>query len=359
MFVEEIYLSNFRNYEKGYTKFSESINVIYGDNARGKTNILEAIYLLSTARSHRLAKEIEMIMFGKQNAKINAKFNSHKRDNIGEIMLFSDKKKQIKINKVPIDRASQLMGFLNVVMFCPEDLRLVKGAPKERRRMIDLGICQLRQKYFHSLSQYGKILEQRNKLLKDNPNSESLWVWNEKLVETGSNVIWFRNNYLNRLTQRAKEIHFDICKENLEIEYDCGVNITNFEDKASIISNFSLEINKNLEREKRFGISLTGPHRDDFKISINGKEARLFASQGQQRTAALSLKMAEVALIENDTGETPILLLDDVLSELDDSRQNYILQNIKGIQVIITCTHKDKFDIIGEVNKINVEGVRL
>lgn len=355
MFVDEILLNDFRNYEKGIVRFGRGVNVIYGDNARGKTNILEAVYFLSSARSHRLARENEMIRFGMKSAKITAKFNSRSRDNISEISLFSDKKKQIKINKVPIDKASELMGFLNVVMFCPEDLRLVKGSPRERRRMMDLGICQVSKKYFHALSHYIKILEQRNKLLKENPDSKTLWVWDDKLIESGSEVIWYRKSYLNSLSGKATAIHSDICSENLDIQYKCGVSIDCFSSREAVKDKFCCELKRNAEREKRFGISLVGPHRDDFNININGSEARVFGSQGQQRTCALSLKMAEVSLIRENIGEPPILLLDDVMSELDLSRQNYILTNIKDIQVIITST--TALDYKNAV-KINVEDVK-
>ncbi len=355
MFVDEISLNDFRNYEKGYISFTNGLNVIYGGNARGKTNILEAVFLLSAARSHRLARENEMIRFGCKSAKISAKFNSHGRDNLGEIMLFADKKKQIKINKTPIDKTSELIGALNAVMFCPEDLRLIKGSPRERRRMLDLGICQISKRYFHSLSQYIKVLEQRNRLLKENSESKSLWVWDEKLADFGSDVIRFRKKYIDNLYERACVVHSDICGEKLEIKYRCGVPIEDFEDKEKIKSQFCCELKKISPREKRFGLSLAGPHRDDFDIVINGKEARLYGSQGQQRTAALSLKMGEVGLIRDDIGEMPILLLDDVMSELDDLRQGYILSNIKGVQVIITSTTKFEHD---GARQIYVEDVK-
>jgi len=358
MFVKQVFLSNFRNYEKGNIEFKEGTNVIYGANARGKTNILEAIYIMSTSRSHRGAKEVEMINFEKESAKIAVLFYSHGRNNKAEIDFFNDKKKRIKINDVVADKTSQLMGYLNTVIFCPEDLKLVKGSPGIRRKMLDFGICQLRQKYFHSLSDYYKILEQRNKLLKDNPESEMLWVWDEKLVEKGTDIIWYRNSFIERLNEKIKKIIFEICNENIELIYDCGFSIEDFKDKEIIKKKFKEEINKNLLREKKFGMSLVGPHRDDFKIILNGNEAKLYASQGQQRTIALAIKMAEVELIKDDMGETPVLLLDDVLSELDEKRRGYILNKIKGIQVIITCTDKDLFGNIPNVNLINVEDIK-
>lgn len=359
MFVEQVFLSNFRNYEAGNVRFKEGTNVIYGANACGKTNILESIYIMSTTRSHRGAKESEMIKFGNDFAKIAAKFYSHGREHKAEIDIFSDKKKRIKINGVVANKTSQLMGYLNTVIFCPEDLKLVKGSPGVRRKMLDLGICQLRQKYFHSLSAYYKILEQRNKLLKENPESDMLWVWDEKLVESGTDIIWYRNSFIERLNEKIKKIIYEICNESIELIYDCGFLISDFKDKECIKKSFEEELNKNLLREKKFGMSLVGPHRDDFKIILNGNEAKFYASQGQQRTIALAIKMAEVELIKDDMGERPVLLLDDVLSELDENRRGYILNKIKNIQVIITCTDKDLFGNIPDVNLINVENIKI
>lgn len=358
MFVEQVYLSNFRNYEIGNVKFKDGTNVIYGANARGKTNILESIYIMSTSRSHRGSKEAEMIRFGQESAKIALKFHSHGRENKAEIDFFNDKKKRIKINGVVADKTSQLMGYLNTVIFCPENLKLVKGSPGVRRKMLDLGICQLRQKYFHSLSSYYKVLEQRNKLLKDNPESEMLWVWDEKLVECGTDIIWYRNSFIERLNEKIKKIIKEICDEDIDLVYDCGLEAENLKDKEDIKKSLEKELQKNIAREKKIGISLVGPHRDDFKIILNGKEAKFYASQGQQRTIALALKMAEVELIKDDMGETPVLLLDDVLSELDVNRREYVLNKIKNIQVIITCTEKDLFGNIPDVNLINVEDIK-
>lgn len=358
MFVEQVYLSNFRNYETCNIKFKDGTNVIYGANARGKTNVLESIYIMSTSRSHRGSKEAEMIRFGQNSAKIAAKFYSHGRENKAEIDFFNDKKKRIKINGVVADKTSQLMGYLNTVIFCPEDLKLVKGSPGIRRKMLDFGICQLRQKYFHSLSSYYKVLEQRNKLLRDNPESEMLWVWDEKLIECGTDIIWYRNSFIERLNEKIKKIIKEICEEDIDLIYDCGFETEDLKNKDAIKKSFEEELKKNILREKKFGMSLVGPHRDDFKIFLNGRESKLYASQGQQRTVALAIKMSEVELIKDDMGETPVLLLDDVLSELDESRREYVLNKIKNIQVIITCTEKDLFGNIPDVNLINVEDIK-
>lgn len=358
MYVEKLRLVDFRNYQQGMLEFSKGINVLYGPNAIGKTNILEAIYLLSTARSHRLASNAEMIRFGQDFARIDASFYSGERAYKGEIILFPNKKKTIRINKVPVQKASDMMGYLKTVLFCPEDLRLVKGSPKDRRRMMDLGICQLKQKYFHALVEYSKVLQQRNKLLKENPDSEMLWVWDEKLVQSGTDVIWYRSSYLERLSEACNTINREICGEELSVAYNCGVAALDYTDKAQIAEAFTQQLKKHAEREKKFRLSLIGPHRDDFTIYVQQKEARLYASQGQQRTAALSLKMAELEMVKEICGESPVLLLDDVLSELDNKRQSYILEKIRDIQVIITCTDAEKFQDAQDVKKINVECVK-
>ena len=357
MFVKKICLSDFRNYKYAEIDLIEGTNVIYGANARGKTNILEAICVMSTVRSHRGAKEAEMIMFNKNCSSVKIKYFARERENVGEITFFKDKKRQVLLNGVYASKTSEIIGNLKTVIFCPEDLKLVKGSPGERRKMLDLGICQLRQKYFHSLSSYYKVLEQRNKLLKDNPESEMMWVWDEKLISAGTDIIWYRYSYIERLGTKVKEILKNLSGEDIEIVYSCGFECENFNDKSKIKESFEKELKANSEREKKFGVSLTGPHRDDFKIILNGSEAKHYASQGQQRSVALAIKMGEAALIKDDTGETPVLLLDDVLSDLDEKRRSYILNNIKNMQVVITCTEKDLLGKIPDVNLIDVEKI--
>lgn len=360
MFVKKIYLSDFRNYVTAEINFNNKTNVIYGTNARGKTNILESIYVMSTARSHRGAKESEMIRFGSECAKIKVDYFAHERENRGEITFFKDKKRQVLINGVYAAKTSEIIGKLKTVMFCPEDLKLVKGSPGERRKMLDLGICQLRQKYFHSLSAYYKILEQRNKLLKENPQSDMMWVWDEKLTQSGADIIWYRYSYIKRLGDKVEYFLNKISGEEAKIIYNCGFEAEDFTDRQKIKDAFEKELKLNSEREKRFGISLTGPHRDDFKIILNGFEAKHYASQGQQRSVALAIKLSEAELVKDDTGEKPVLLLDDVLSELDEKRRNYVLNCIENTQVIITCTDKALFGNLPDVNLIDVEtaGIR-
>lgn len=355
MYVDEITLKNFRNYEKGHAVFDRGVNIIYGPNAMGKTNIMEAVFMMSYARSHRYASEREMIREGCDFAGINSVFHSKGRRFEGEIKIFPHKKKQIKINKISINKTSELMGYLNVVMFCPEDLRIVKGAPRERRRVMDFGMCQLSKKYLHALSQYIRVLEQRNKLLKENPESPSLWVWDGEMARHGSEVIYMRKAFIDMIGAHAAGVQRDISREKLEIIYKCGVNLEDFSSVDVIRGQFEAELKKNAGREKRFGISLTGPHRDDFDIFINSKDAKAYASQGQQRTAALSVKIAEVFLVREKKGEAPVLLLDDVMSELDSLRQSYIMDIVEDAQVIITCTALPEYR---SANIIRVEDVK-
>ena len=277
-----------------------------------------------------MARDVEMIRFGQDSAKIKTEFTARGRDFKGEMTIFRDKKRRVRINGIPVDKTSDLMGFLSVVMFCPDDLKLVKGSPQGRRRMLDLAMCQVSKKYFFALSQYIKTLEQRNKLLRDDPDSDSIWVWNEKLAKTGSDIIVMRNAFLERLGSSAAGVCKDISGETLTLKYVCG--------GEPVYEDFIKLIEKNAARERKMGISLVGPHRDDFDIFINDAPAKMYGSQGQQRTAAVALKLAEVAVIKDRTGEMPVLLLDDVMSELDTHRRKYIAGSIKDMQVIITCT---------------------
>ena len=359
MFIQKIELLNYRNYRQGFLKLLPGTNVIYGANARGKTNVLESICLMSTARSHRGAREQDLILRGCATAKIKIDFFARARDYTGEMTLFLNKRKNVLMNGVPVERTSRLMHYLNTVIFCPENLRLVKGAPRERRRMLDLGLCQLRQKYFYALSEYYRVLDQRNKLLKEQPKSELLWVWNEQLMEHGTAVIWYRHAYLKRLGERAAALHREICGEALEFQYNCGMQPEDFSDRACIKDAFNSALAHVAEREARFGISLAGPHRDDFEIRLNGGDARLFASQGQQRTAVLSLKLAEAEILSEELGEPPVLLLDDVLSELDAVRRRYILNHIETMQVLVTCTDAELFKSMRGANLIDVEDIEV
>ncbi len=352
MYVNRLNLNNYRNYNKDEISFGDGINIIYGDNAQGKTNILEAIYFFTTGKAYRTNKIKEVIRFGEEFARIKISFENKDGTNNGEVIITQDQKKRIKINDVPINKIGELMGFFNAVIFSPEDLDLVKKGPSERRRFIDICLSQVRPNYFYNLQKYNKILNQRNSLLKAIGTKKSLKdtlsVWDEELVECGSKIIISRIFFIEKIKQLAKEIHSNITngKEILEIYYKTSIGIDDeVKEIEKVKEIFFNRLKRNKEREIENRISLIGPHRDDIFFHINDIEVKFFGSQGQQRTAVLSLKMAELEYLYEDIGEYPILLLDDVLYELDKSRQEYIMKNIKDKQVIITCTDVKNMDI--------------
>lgn len=339
MYIESLELKNYRNYEYLCIDFDQGTNILFGDNAQGKTNILEAVYLAGTTKSHRGSKDKELIRFEQDESHIRMFVNkdgiSHKID----MHLKKNKSKGIAVDGIPIKKASQLFGIVNLVFFSPEDLNIIKNGPSERRRFMDLELCQLHRIYLQDLSDYNRILNQRNKLLKDIAFSprleETLDVWDMQLVNYGKKIISLRKEFLHDLNEIIFDIHKNLTggKEELILEYEPDVEEEEFEDKLLKIR----------EKDLRFKVSSTGPHRDDFCVKVNGIDIRKFGSQGQQRTAALSLKMSEIYLVRKIIKDYPVLLLDDVLSELDSSRQNYLLQSIHEIQTMITCTGLDEF----------------
>ena len=339
MIIESIELKNYRNYDKLHMDFSHGTNILYGDNAQGKTNILEAIYVCATTKSHRGSKDKEIIQFDRDESHI--KLNVRKRDVPYRIdmHLKKNRAKGVAVNGVPIKKASELFGIVNVVFFSPEDLNLMKNGPAERRRFIDLELCQLNKLYVHSLVQYNKIVTQRNKLLKDimfRPDyEETLDIWDMQLVQYGREVIRCREAFVGQLNDLIGGIHRQLSgeKESLHISYEPNVTVDMFEDT----------LRKSRPSDLKQRTTLTGPHRDDLSFIINDIDIRRFGSQGQQRTAALSLKLAEIELVKKIVNDYPILLLDDVLSELDGSRQNHLLSGINHIQTMITCTGLEDF----------------
>lgn len=339
MIIESIELKNYRNYDKLHMDFSHGTNILYGDNAQGKTNILEAIYVCATTKSHRGSKDKEIIQFDRDESHI--KLNVRKRDVPYRIdmHLKKNRAKGVAVNGVPIKKASELFGIVNIVFFSPEDLNLIKNGPAERRRFIDLELCQLNKLYVHSLVQYNKIVTQRNKLLKDimfRPDyEETLDIWDMQLVQYGREVIRCREAFVGQLNDLIGGIHRQLSgeKESLHISYEPNVTVDMFEDT----------LRKSRPSDLKQRTTLTGPHRDDLSFIINDIDIRRYGSQGQQRTAALSLKLAEIELVKKIVNDYPILLLDDVLSELDGSRQNHLLSGINHIQTMITCTGLEDF----------------
>lgn len=321
--------------------FDGSANIFYGDNAQGKTNILEALYITGTTKSHRGAKDRDLIQFEKDEAHIETVIEKRKICYQIDMHLKKNSPKGIAINKIPIRKAGELFGIVNFVFFSPEDLNIIKNGPAERRRFIDLELSQLDKIYFNNLSNYNRIVNQRNHLLKEigieNKKNlmETLEIWDLQLIEYGNRLIERRKQFIQDMNEIVSSVHRKLTgnKENIKIIYEpCNGNIP-----------LEQTIKKNRERDLRMKSTSSGPHRDDICIMHDRMDIRKFGSQGQQRTAALSLKLAEIKLVKNTIGDTPVLLLDDVLSELDKHRQNYLLDSISDIQTLITCTGVEDF----------------
>ncbi|MDO4488217.1 MAG: DNA replication/repair protein RecF [Eubacteriales bacterium] len=396
MVIESLELQDFRNYENLNITFDKGTNVFYGGNAQGKTNILEAVFMGCTSKSHRAVKDRDIIRFGEDEAHL--KLNILKRDiNYRiDIHLKKQKAKGIAVNGVSIRKISDLFGIANVIFFSPEDLGIIKNGPSERRRFLDIELCQLDRIYTSDLINYNRVIDQKNKLLKDpsqalkcsfdpadflgsfvsefsgvslndsvnsdinslsNQNVDNfginivnvgslqgnvgnksdidtlLEIYNSQLVTYGTGIIRRREKFISDLSGIIKRKHSELTSggEELVIKYEKNVTAEDFEES----------LRKNAEREKRMGMSLVGPHRDDISFEVNGIDLRHFGSQGQQRSAALSLKLSEIELAKETTGDDPVLLLDDVLSELDRSRQTMLLKQVGNIQTMITCTGID------------------
>ena len=332
-------LKNFRNYDLLDLEFDSTTNIFYGDNAQGKTNILESIYLTGTTKSHRGTKDRDLIKFGQEEAHIETIVEKRGVPFKIDIHLKKNSPKGIAINKVPIKKASELFGIINIVFFSPEDLNIIKNGPAERRRFIDLELAQLDKVYLNDLSNYNRIVNQRNKLLKDIYDKKDLMatldIWDLQLVNYGNKVIERRKIFIEQMNEIIGSVHEKLTggKERLQLVYEPGVKSDNFEEA----------LRKNRERDLRMKSSSVGPHRDDICFLCGDLDIRKFGSQRQQRTAALSLKLAEIELVKQEVKDTPILLLDDVLSELDKHRQNYLLDSINDVQTLITCTGLDDF----------------
>ena len=339
MIIESIELKNYRNYEELHMELNEGTNILYGDNAQGKTNILEAVYVCCTSKSHKSAKDRDIIRFDQDESHIKMQIRKNDVPYRIDMHLKKNKPKGIAINGMPIRRASELFGIANVVCFSPEDLNIIKNGPSERRRFIDMELCQLNKLYVHSLVQYNKVLVQRNKLLKElafRPDyGETLDVWDMQLVNYGKEVMEYRGDFVCRLNEMIHGIHARLSgqKEDLKICYEPDTAAAQFEEA----------LKRSRTQDMKQKTTLCGPHRDDISFFVNGIDIRKFGSQGQQRTAALSLKLSELELVKQLIHDRPILLLDDVLSELDAGRQNHLLNAINDIQTIITCTGLDDF----------------
>ena len=339
MIIKSLELADFRNYDSLHINFSGGTNILYGNNAQGKTNILEAIYLSATTKSHKGSKDKDVVNFYKEESHIRTYLEKDGLDIRVDMHLRKNKSKGIAIDGHKIKKAAELLGLLNVVFFSPEDLSIIKSGPAERRRFVDMELCQLDQFYLYNLNHYNKIVNQRNKLLKDmyfNPSlRDTLNIWDSQLISFGSKIIERRQLFINQLNEIIFDIHKKLSgdREELVIKYEPDVMIKDYEKILAL----------NQERDIKLKQTSTGPHRDDFTFIVGNIDIRKFGSQGQQRTAALSLKLSEIELVKKMTNDNPVLLLDDVLSELDSNRQNYLLSTIGDIQTIITCTGLDEF----------------
>ena len=333
MRIKKIKLNNFRNYNNKEINLHKNINIFFGENAQGKTNIIEAIFLSSIGKSFRTNKDKELIKFNKENASVEIEYE--KSDREGKVKVEISNKKNIYLNDIKIKKLSELLGNINIVIFSPDDINILKSGPQERRRFLDIMISQLRPNYMHFLSLYMKTLEQRNNYLRqikyEKKQENLLDIWDEKLVEYGLKIYEYRNEFIEKIKNNIVEIHKKITqgKENIKIEY--------FSD-AKTRQIFINELKSRRQIDIVKGYTTKGIHRDDFSIYINEKPVNVYGSQGQHRTAILSLKLSELKVIYNEIGENPILLLDDFMSELDNNRRLNFLKSIKDTQVIITCT---------------------
>lgn len=335
MWIKKIKIKNFRNYESEEINLEKNINIFYGQNAQGKTNIIESIFLCSLGKSFRTKKDKEMIKLNEQNALVEVEYEKSDRD--GKIKIEIGNKKNIYLNEIKIKKLSELLGNLNIVIFTPDDINILKGGPQNRRRFLDIMISQLRPNYMHILNLYIKTMEQRNNYLRqikeEHKDENLLEIWDEKLAEYAIKIYEYRKEFIEKIIKKLDIIHKNITngEEQIELEY-----VTECDSKEKYLK--LLKERRKLDIIK--GFTTKGVHRDDFMIYINKKDIKIFGSQGQNRTAMLSLKLAELQVIYDEIGEYPILLLDDFMSELDKTRRKNFLENIEGTQVIITGTEK-------------------
>ena len=361
MIITDITLEGFRNVENQTVSFSDGVNILYGSNAQGKTNLVEAIYYLACGKSFRGAKDKELIAFTKNSSRISAKTKSSIREHELEIRLDTSKPKEIYINRIKIQKMREFMGTFRAVLFTPEHLSLIKGSPSERRSFADSAICQLKPAYISLLFEYYKVLEQRNALLKkyradsSDGNDGLMDYWNIKLASDAAQIVKERREYIKKLNSHAKEFYSAFCsgKELLDIKYT-GIP-EEYATSTEIEEYITKKLEENLSSDIKNGATSTGPHRDDLSVEIDSKPSRLYASQGQQRSSILSMKLAEGEISHEATGEYPVFLFDDILSELDLDRQNYILREIHSKQVFITGCIDYLFSGVKNASKIYVE----
>jgi DNA replication and repair protein RecF len=337
MYIKKLNIVNFRNYKNLFLEFNRHVNIFTGDNAQGKTNILESIYFCSLGKSHRTNRDSELINWNSDNAYINILVGKERLDKKIEIKIFKENKKGVNINSKKLSKLSELIGVFNVVMFSPEDLKIIKGSPQNRRKLLDVELCKLNPQYYYNLAQYNKVLNEKNIVLKkfNNKDKGIIDIYNSQLSQYGAEIIKQRIIFINKLNEKGKKIHSGITSNQEKIDFKYMTSIKKFENiQQELYQALTESINNDIDKRT----TLIGPHRDDFLVSLNGVNARIYGSQGQQRTAVLTIKFATLDIIKEYIGEYPVLLLDDVLSELDAKRQKFILNSINDMQTIITCT---------------------
>ena len=353
MEIKSVQLKNFRNYTEEAVVFKKGLNILEGKNAQGKTNLLEAVFLCAIGKSPRTNKEKELLKWNENLGKVTIEFSKLSGNKKIELYLFSNQNKAIKINGMPIKKLGELMGELNAIYFSPDELKLVKESPDERRRFMDIDLCQFNKNYFYTLNKYNKILNQRNKLLKSGNLQnikETIAIWNEQLSEQACYIIKCRLELIEKLKVFAEKAHYYLTdnQEQMVLSY---VGLTDTD--KSVLKEKLLKLYENsLEKDLNLGYTSVGPHRDDIKIMVNNIDIRHFGSQGQQRSCALSLKLAELEIFKSNLGEYPVLLLDDVLSELDEFRREKLLKIINNFQTILTCTEYN-LNLPANVLKVN------
>ncbi len=362
MKVNKIEFESFRNIDSEIIEFSDGINVIYGENAQGKTNILEGIYLFARGKSFRAFKDKELIKFDKNIAYAKMEFQVKDDKTTLGVEIPKNQVKKFYRNKVKVNKTAEIIGEFRAVLFCPSHLGIIKDAPATRRKFIDVAISQLRPVYLKMMTRYNQVLEERNAILKMMPeeraqNLELIDIYSEELASLCADIADIRNEYIKKLDYWVKIFFDEMTKgqESPKITYEANVNENDFENRESLKNRYLNLLKNNKEREFKYGATLFGIHKDDLKIEINGKDSRLYSSQGQQRSLALAMKMAEGEISREQKGEYPVFLFDDVLSELDDNRKSYILSNIKNRQVIITACDKSVFENSEGCNFINIE----
>lgn len=346
MEVKRLMLKNFRNYSEETIEFSPRTNLIYGDNAQGKTNILEAVYLAANGRSHRAKSDSQMVMFGEEYARVQLEFADRHRDYKIVIGLLPGNKKSVKINDVPINKLSVLVNYLNVVMFSPEDLELIKGSPRMRRHFMDTSISSLSPRYLSELINYHKVLAQKNNLLRsarlgNKKAADNIDVWNVQLAASGARIMKERQGFVNGIAAEALPIHGEIAGNELRVEYAPSLE-TEISESLNPEASYLARLEEVKQREIENGSALYGIQRDDIRFFIDNNEAKIYASQGQQRTVVLCMKLALTEYIKRRRDEYPILLFDDIMSELDEKHRQYLADRIKDKQVLLTCTDKEE-----------------